>query len=165
MTKEQIIIQITSAAEKAKLDPAIVYGVCVKESSLDPMAVRFEENYRWLFHPDLIRPTFCSLDTEKCLQKFSFGLMQVMGATFRELGFRGWLTSIPQDIGVQLEYGCKYLQQKIKKYGRDEGILAYNAGSPRKSKVPGKKYVNDSYLSEVLEYAREYISREAGGHE
>jgi soluble lytic murein transglycosylase-like protein len=141
-------------ALKYGINPKIVYGVCMQESRLNPLAARHEKNYMWVFNPALVKPSGCSLDTEFAMQRTSFGVMQVMGAVFREMGFVGWLTEIPGNIEIQLDYGCKFLAQKIKKYGLQEGILAYNAGSPRKD--PTGNYVNQYYFDGVLEHSTNY---------
>jgi soluble lytic murein transglycosylase-like protein len=85
------------------------------------------------------------------LQKTSFGLMQVMGAVFREYGFEGWLSQIVTSPELQLEFGCKHLSKKIRRYGKESGIAAYNAGSPRRK--PDGKFVNQYYVDNVLRYA------------
>ena len=151
-----MIKTIEKYAKKHGLSSAIVYGICKQESSLNPLAVRYEPNYKWLFNPEEVKPKFCSLQTEETLQKFSFGLMQVMGAVYREYGLKGWLTTVVNNIDLQLEYGCLYLAQKIKKHGLNEGILSYNSGSPRKNQ--SGEYINVYYLNKVFAYAKEYVS-------
>jgi hypothetical protein len=150
MNRTEIISLIDEMAEKHGLEAGIVYGVCMQESQLNFLAVRYEPHYRWLWKPQEVRPRICSLETERTLQKMSFGLMQVMGAVFREYGFSGWLTNVVSSPRVQVEYGCKHLAKKIQKYGPDKGILAYNSGSPRKNAAG--EYVNQYYLDNVLKY-------------
>ena len=147
---EKLMQMIVEAAEDRALDPAIVYGVCRQESALNPLAIRFEPNYKWLWKPKEVKPQTCSLDTERALQKMSFGLMQVMGAVFRECGYKGWLTEIIAKPDIQLSYGCKHLAKKIQKYGLERGILAYNSGSPRKNSDGA--YINQYYLDNVMKF-------------
>ncbi len=149
-----LIERIREKAAKFGLDPAIVYGVCKKESGLDPNASRYESEYRWVYEPSVVKPRICSLDTERTLQKMSHGLMQVMGGVFRELGYKGWLTAVYADIDLQLEYGCRHLSNKIKKYGLNAGIAAYNSGSP--SYLTDGSFKNQSYVDNVLAFAKEY---------
>ncbi len=146
--KEMII----EHAEKYNITPDIVYGVCMQESLMNPHAARFEKHYRWLFKPKQVKPKICSLETEKTFQKTSFGLMQMMGGVYRELGYEGWLTEIIGKPDLQMDYGCRFLTKKIKKYGLERGILAYNSGSPRTNE--SGDYINAYYLSNVMGYAK-----------
>lgn len=146
---------IISMAKKHGLDPAIVYGVCMTESSMNPQAVRYEPHYRYLFYPEKVKPTTCSYDTERILQKMSIGLMQVMGAVYREMGFTGWLTDTIGNPFAQLDYGCRHLAAKIKKYGPELGILSYNSGSP-KAGAAVKDQPNYEYLVKVTRFSREW---------
>jgi len=150
MKRSEIMSLIKEMADKHSLEAGIVYGVCMQESQLSFLAVRYEPNYRWLWKPKEVKPKICSLETERTLQKMSFGLMQVMGAVFREYGFKGWLTNVVSSPRIQVEYGCKHLAKKIHKYGPDRGILAYNSGSPRKNTAG--KYVNQYYLENVTKH-------------
>lgn len=147
-TKLQLKPFIEKWAEKFAIDPALVYGVIMAESAGDSLAARFEPNYRYLLTPSLVRPAICSIQTEEILQKISIGLMQVMGAVYREYGYRGWLTSLFNDVDRQIQYGTKHLSKKVKKYGKARGISAYNAG------VPTNK--NTDYINKVLKFASEY---------
>jgi len=145
---------IQKYAEKYGLDPAIVYGVCMTESSLNPMAVRREPGYRWIYKVgEFAKKTGITPALELQQQKTSWGLMQVMGAVLRELGYVGIISEILYDVDKQLDYGCLHLSSnKIKKYGKTLGILAYNSGSPRKNKAG--EYVNATYLQKVLRYSK-----------
>lgn len=148
---DKLVNLILTASQAHNLDPAIVYAVCRQESAFNTLAVRHEPAYRWVFKPKEVKPQWCSLDTERMLQKTSFGLMQVMGAVFREYGFTGWLTEIIASPELQLDYGCRHLQKKITKYGNEGGIVAYNSGSPRYT--ADGKYVNQYYLDNVTKFA------------
>ena len=152
---EKILAMIVQAGESRGLEPALVYAVCRQESALSPLAVRFEPHYRWLWKPKEVKPRTCSLDTERALQKMSFGLMQVMGAVFREYGYQGWLTEVIVRPDLQLDFGCKHLANKIRKYGPDRGILAYNSGSPRKNSAGA--YINQYYLDNVMKFKAVFL--------
>ena len=154
----QLKTLIEKAAGKHGLSPNVVYGICMTESSMNHWAARHEPDYRWLYEPSKMRPSACSLITEINLQQTSWGLMQVMGAVFRELGFRGWLTAVAGDPALQLEYGCRHLAGKIKRFGFFEGLLAYNAGSPRRD--GNGEYVNFGYARKVAGFVQQ--AREAG---
>lgn len=152
--ERKYLIEINVIAAKHGLPPWLVWAVCRQESAFDRCACRYEDRYRWLFDPSKVKPRICSLATEEIFQKTSWGLMQVMGAIYREYGYKGWLSAIPEDVESQLEYGCMHLAGKIKKYGLEGGIVSYNAGSPRKG--DDGKYVNQHYLDSVLSH-KEYF--------
>jgi hypothetical protein len=117
-------------------------------------AARFETKWKWFFEPAEVKPDTCSLSTEKTLQMFSFGVMQVMGANFRHYGFRGWLTEIASDLRTQLEYGCLMLATFIKRHGFEGGIASYNNGQPDRDH--DGKIDNPDYVAKVLSHAAEY---------
>jgi len=146
-------VQIITAAAKHGIPYSTVGGIIRQESGAEPLACRHEPGYRWLYYPERVKPVTCSLTTEKIFQMTSWGLMQVMGAVYREYGFEGWLSKVICDIEAQLEYGCLHLGKKIKKFGLEGGIVAYNSGSPRR-KEDGT-YVNQYYLDAVLRYTEE----------
>ncbi len=149
-TTVQLIVRHTAGEilNGVELEPAIVYGVCVKESRLEPAACRYEPHYKWLFKPESVKPAICSEATEIIMQKISWGLMQVMGAVYRELGYRGWLSELTADVDAQLMYGCLYLADKIGRHGLRGGLSAYNAGSPTEK--------NRGYVDDVLRFAGEW---------
>lgn len=148
----RIFTVIKETAKAHKLPVELVYGICMQESALNPLAVRYEPNYRWLYFPEEVKPTICSLTTEKTLQKTSWGLMQVMGAVVREYGFEGWLTEMVAGTSLQLRYGCKHLSKLIARWGLEGGIVAYNAGSPRIGN--DGKYINQLYLDRVMTHSK-----------
>lgn len=145
---------IESIATRHGLDPAIVSGICMQESSLNPDAARHEPEYRWVLRDTRLKPPTCTIETELVFQRTSWGLMQVMGAVFREQGLSGWLNAVVKDPALQLEYGCRHLKKKIQTWGLEPGILAYNAGTPRRDAAG--RYVNQYYLDNVLRFAKEW---------
>jgi soluble lytic murein transglycosylase-like protein len=106
--------------------------------------VRYEPTYRWLVGDKLNMSL-----TERHTQMCSWGLMQVMGGTARELGLTGYLSQLcDPETGVQ--YGCRYLRRLFERYQIwDDAIAAYNAGSPRRV---GPTYVNQGYVDKVNGY-------------
>ena len=121
---------ITDACNAARLDYYLVAAMVLTESNGETHAIRYERGYRYVFEPYKVKPEGCSRATEINAQQCSWGLMQIMGATARELGFRGWMPELCRpEIG--LAYGCKYLARQIKRYANNVqwGVAAYNAGS------------------------------------
>lgn len=146
LSKRTLKDLIEKYAAKHGLLAATVYAVVMAESGGDPGAARYESHWRWFSDPNKkLKPRTCSDPTEKILQMISIGLMQVMGANYREMGYQGWLTALFADPDAQMDYGCKFLKGKVAKYGLDGGISAYNAGSPTSS--------NQAYVDKVKRLA------------
>jgi soluble lytic murein transglycosylase-like protein len=130
------------------LDWKLVTSIVQVESQGNPTAHRFEPNFKW-FHQVIehAKCNHCTVETEQKGQAFSYGLMQVMGATARATGYSGPLADL-FDPKVNLDVGCKFLKGLLSKYEMKDAIAAYNAGTPRK-KEDGK-YVNQEYVDKVL---------------
>ena len=79
---------IVSTARGAQVPPELVLGIIEAESGGDPHATRINATYPYTMM-QAKRPAGCSVDMERMCQKTAWGLMQVMGATARELGFDG----------------------------------------------------------------------------
>lgn len=119
------------------------------ESSGSPYCGRYEPNFTYLYHPRVwAENKGITFQTEEQWQKTSWGLMQIMGATAREMSFTGQLTELCNPI-IGLEYGCKYLKHLKDRWPvMEDYVAAYNAGSPRKT--AGGLYVNEKYIDKVM---------------
>jgi len=131
-SQDDLVISIAGSYQL----PAIIVRAMVMHESVGgvPHAARFEQGfYDRYIKPlkDVSRPTGCSAATERILRATSFGLMQVMGQTARELGFGGWLTELTVPA-VGLEWGCRYLRKMADNFLADGGwpmvMRAYNGG-------------------------------------
>lgn len=112
-------------AENAGLDPDLVCAVCEQESSFNPWAIRFEPTFfDHYIAPQHLRPT------EAYGRAFSYGVMQIMGQTARELGFAGQFLVALCDPQTGIEYGCKKLKQCLTRAAGDvtKALLYYNGG-------------------------------------
>ncbi len=140
------------------IDPKLLEAMITVESGGRVFATRFEPNVSpsyLLMLSTFARATGVSVETERVQQATSWGLLQVMGFTARELGHRGLLPELTQpEVGMEL--GCKYLKSRQAKYGKpakgllewDEAVVSsYNAGSPRHG--PDGKWKNESYVRKV----------------
>jgi hypothetical protein len=144
---------LTLAKEHSQtIDPMLITAICMVESGGNPWAVRHEPGYQWCV-PGAKRPLTCPEATEGFLQRTSWGLGQIMGATARDLGFDGWLTEL-LDPALNMIWVCSFIERLAARlYGhREDVISAYNAGSPRKT--PGGQYVNQAYVDKVLDRLR-----------
>ena len=127
---------LEAAALRHGLRPHLLAGLVATESGGDAWAVRAEPGYRWLVgddpgEPDT-RPPLSTQATEWATQRISWGLCQVMGATAREMGFRGWLSRLVEPE-INLEIGAKYLALCIKRAQGviEMGLSRYNGGGDR----------------------------------
>lgn len=135
---------IKDAAIAHHLPWELVHAICEIESSLNPFAMRYEPNYKWLTaDPAHLSPT------ERVGQMISWGPMQVMGAVARSYGFTGYFPALCT-FPTGLTYGCLHLAHFHAKYSLwTDVIAAYNAGSPRRT-PDGRQFVNQFYVDKVL---------------
>lgn len=146
---KRVVELARDAAIRHQLDPNWVYAIIQAESAGSTAAMRYEPGWAYFARPDFYAARLkVTLDTEKQLQKFSYGLMQIMGSVAREHGFPDALPSLLEPFRG-LEYGCKHLSNYRRRFptGRD-WISAYNAGSPRKN--PDGSYSNEEYVKKVV---------------
>ena len=147
---------IVSTARGVQAPPELVLGIIEAESGGDPHATKINSTYPYTMM-QAKRPAGCSVDMERIFQKTAWGLMQVMGATARELGFDGWLSELVNpETNVRL--GIEFLGRKMSQYFERDGIegvvAAYNGGAPRRR--PDGKFVNQSYVDRVMKSAGRY---------
>lgn len=140
--------KIKEASDDFKIDYRIIGAIVSVESNGNTFACRYEKNYKWVTELDhFANINHITKITETKLQKMSFGLMQIMGATARDVGFSGPLTKLC-DPDEGLFYGCKYFRRLIDKYVNvQDAIAAYNAGSPRLDDCGN--YINRDYVEKV----------------
>ena len=138
---------ITEHPDRGNLPVELVMAICRQESSLnDWHFYRPEPAYRWLVG----NPTE---PKEIIGQKSSWGPMQVMGATARELGFTGEFSEL-FDYATGIKYGMLYLRKLNQRYDNwPDVISAYNAGHVKR--VDGKYANQVKYVDPVLRYWNE----------
>lgn len=152
---ELIVGEIRIAAKKEDLDPCMMAAICWQESHFDPNARRFEQR----FYEKFIRPlkksviktknpavaSAVTIQAERMNLATSWGLMQVLGNTARELGYQGAFLGDLCHPEIGLRYGAKYLKKQLNRYGEMERALsAYNAGSETEKNL-------HTYVEPVLE--------------
>ena len=148
---KKIVEMAKDAAIRHRLDPDWVYAIVQTESEGLPHAQRYEPNWKYLCRPEFYAKRLNqTLETEVQMQKFSWGLTQVMGSVCREYGYADSLALLIDPFRA-LEYGCRHLSNFRRRYptGRD-WIAAYNAGSPRKR--PDGTYENEQYVKKVVSF-------------
>ena len=154
------IYRVRFAAKAYDLDETIICALIYIESSYNPWIYRYEPQYKWIYKGrtpgDIARRLGITERSELMGQKTSWGLMQIMGATARDMGFTELHTQLLQPE-TNLEYGCKFLASLRKRYPEGlDYIAAYNAGSPRRDNTG--YYVNQPYIDTIMEKVEELIS-------
>lgn len=140
---------IVRMGQRHGVDPFLLAAICMKESGGRRYAQRYEPGYRWLYKPDVFAKGLgCTLETEKIGQSTSYGLMQVMGAVFREYDFSGWFGQA-FDCETNINCGARHLARFLKRYDAPLAIACYNAGSPVYID-DAKTLKNQAYVDDVL---------------
>ena len=147
---------IVSTARGAQVPPELVLGIIEAESGGDPRAAKINSTYPYTMM-QAKRPAMCSVDVERIFQKTAWGLMQVMGATARELGFEDWLSELvfPEtNIRLGIEFLGRKMSKYLDRYGIEGVVAAYNGGAPRRR--PDGKFTNQGYVDRVMEAMGRY---------
>lgn len=152
---------VETFAARYGIPPALLAAIVHVESGGDTWACRHEPGYKWLWDVRENRPyrgdrrmipapRFVSSETELWQQEASWGLLQVMGATARELGYRGRYIAKLNDPEFGMEFGCRFLQSLQARFGNqgwEAVVVAYNAGSPRRA--ASGAWVNQQYADRI----------------
>jgi len=141
----QLMAMAARAAEAEGLDAAVVCAVVEQESGWNTWAIRYEP----LFFAKYVAPLYTNNKvgaTEAYARGFSWGLMQVMGQTAREMGLNSLHLSMLCDPAVGLSTGCKILRKKLETAGGNlhKALLAWNGGG------------NPDYADEVVARVARY---------
>lgn len=123
-------------------------SIIITESHYDQWAMRYERHFKTSDDvPVFARKNGITRATETELEKFSWGLGQVMGGTARWLGYTGPLPLLcmpEQNLLVMVKL-IKKLQSRYDT--EDEVIAAYNAGSARYE--DDGSFRNQAYVDKV----------------
>ena len=152
-TRENEYDPIVAEAGKAwEVEPALIKAIIGAESEFTPTAYRAEPR----------------------LGDASYGLMQLLYATAKLLGYTGSTAGL-YDPTTNIRLGTRYLRDLIKTagargYGVDSAISAYNAGfstvrpgdGKRTTNAAGSPFINQGYVDKVLRLAA-YFKR--GAHQ
>lgn len=143
---------IIKSAEAFRIDCNLIRAVIMIESSGNPTAVRFESHWHLYNCPQAYSEKLgITREEEERMQATSWGLMQVMGATARDLGLTDniEMLNVPQ-IGVF--YGCKKLKQLFQRYpDEDQVVSAYNQGNAR---MANGMFCNQRYVDKIYSILR-----------
>lgn len=153
------ISEAESAAKKFSIESELILAIIWQESRGRSDAIRFETGYfnmpgTHVFNPDYFaKLAIISQETEVALQCFSFGPMQLMGATARRLGYSMNLVNLlSKELGIY--WGSRFLSTLIfPNHPIEDAIATYNHGSPAKN--ADGKYIVQSYVDAVMQNYRE----------
>lgn len=173
MSRTRFTAAIDLAANRHGVDPKLVESVVVHESAGERYAWRPEPRYRWLWDvkrnepfrfiangeipsntpPSDFRSLAGTATQEWQAQRASWGLMQIMGALARELGYRGPYLTALTEAAVNLDLGCQHLAALLRWADGHEtqALAAYNGGKVGNSHAP---YRNVAYAEAVLKGVR-----------
>ncbi len=138
------------------LEPRLVMEAWVaQESAWDPYATREEPSFFMRY----IDPKLVTMPRRRRREKWglatSFGLLQVMGVTAREIGFTGRYLAQLTDPSLGLYFGVQYLLKQ--RNGGDgswtQALAAYNGGLGGRPDNRTAPYRNQSYVDEIVERA------------
>lgn len=149
MLDHDLMVFLKAECERKKIALDMVLAIMEVESSFNPKVLRYEKNFKYFTTPEnFAKKLGITVETEINCQKTSYGLMQLMGGTARELKFQGYLTDL-LNPAVNIIWGTDFLQKLCRTYLRDpDRVAAYNAGSVRKK--PDGSYENQEYVSKIL---------------
>ncbi len=142
---------IVETAERHELPVKLVRAIVAVESSGNPWATRYEPGFYARYVHGKGHATFghCSRSTEEISRAMSWGLMQVMGQTARENGYKGDFLAELCDPATGLDWGCRYLTRQLKRYqgNLEAAVAAYNAGSATRDEH--NQWRNQGYVDRV----------------
>lgn len=149
---------IAETATQYGIDGNVIKAIIAQESKWNPYAIRYESNYKWLYHPEnYSKHPLISLATEVESQKISWGLGQIMGALAREQGHMGLMGELldPKINIMHIGIRLKDLSRECKK--PEEFFAAYNGGIDAVRRNNGK-FKNQPYVDSANGYLIKFQS-------
>ncbi|RMD52241.1 lytic transglycosylase domain-containing protein [Candidatus Parcubacteria bacterium] len=146
-------------AAKYNLREDIIRAIVWKESSGNTFAIRYEPMFFTRYIASKSKqalgghwPREITERTERVCRAMSWGAMQVMGQTAREIGFTGLLPELClPEIGVK--YGCKYLKSLFDKADAETLIDKYKLAVAKYNGGPNNP--NFDYAASIFKYIEE----------
>ncbi len=146
--REDLRAIVRREAEDQRLSAPVLEAIISVESRWNPWALRIERNFTYVVDVERhAKFSQITVDTERALQRMSFGLMQIMGGTARSIGFIGPLATL-LDPEANVHWGARYFQRLTLQHSLvTDQIAAYNAGTVRRD--VGGLYLNQAYVEKV----------------
>lgn len=135
-------------SQNAGIDHRITLAVIHVESDWNPWHCRIDERCCDPHHPEKHGPeNRISIETERRLQAYRWGLLSVPGWLSRKFGFTGPLQTLCGP-SYNLQYGCLILADSIRKMDHREawGLSCYSIGRS----FDGTKLFNEKWVTRVL---------------
>ena len=128
---------------------SLIAAVIIAESGGRKYAAQYQPGYQHVHDPSsFARELGITSITEIVHQRTSVGLMQIMFATARGMGYRGHYAPF-YDPEINIRYGAEYLKRLIFLHGNMlDAISSYNQGQPFKDK--SGRYKNQEYVDKIL---------------
>ena len=148
--REKLLPLVKEKSTRYSLDYRLLDAIIQVESNYNIYAMRLEDKAKNFVIPaKFAHINFITIETEVALQKFSWGLCQVMGATARWLGFQGPLPVLCEPE-TNLNWCCRYLCRLRDEYGGilENVIAAYNGGSIRRNSTG--EFFNQTYVDKII---------------
>lgn len=146
------LIQLAQAkAKRYRIPPQALLALIEVESNFQPFRIRFQKNNPWVYsEKEFAKRNGITVETERVLQHFDWGLCQIPGSTARSLGYSGYLIRMLEP-NRNLEYGAANLVKMIEEHGSVEGMAAaYGTGTSK------KPYQNQAYVDRFLECLKKW---------
>jgi hypothetical protein len=142
-------ILVARIALETGVDALLISAIIIKESGGNKYAQQYQPDYPYVYRvSEFARSIGCSYSTELHMQRTSWGLMQIMGATARYLGFSGWFGQLI-DPETNIRFGARQLSKLLKTYGLESDVIsAYNQGQPFRAQ--DGRYKNQEYVNDIL---------------
>ena len=144
MVQADMVNIARATATDEGLFPELVCAIIEQESDWNPWAIRYEPGFFEHYVKPLLDSTTISV-TEAQIRAISWGLMQTMGQSVREIGFNGPMASLC-DPQTGILWGCKLFTKKLGFAGGDteKALLLWNGGG------------RPAYVQEVLARVEKY---------
>lgn len=141
MEFQQLVQLAKEAARKHVLDPALICAVCEQESDWNPWAIRYEP----AFQKRYVEPLGLKNQSEIIARAISWGLMQTMLQSVREIGYHDHAAALC-DPFIGLEWGCQLFARKFDAAGSDvpKALQLWNGGG------------NPLYSQQVMDRVNKY---------
>ncbi len=143
-------VPLIKAISVEKSVPAsLIAAIIIAESGGRKYAAQYQPRYQHTYRTnEFAKDLGITPVTELIHQKTSVGLMQIMFATARHMGYRGHYAAF-YDPETNIRYGTEYLRRLIQRHGNlKDAISSYNQGQPFKDQHG--RYRNQDYVDKIL---------------
>lgn len=148
--------EILESSLKYNIPTVWIKAIIAQESNWDPLAIRFEPSYSYLYNKfEIAKNCGVTVDTEVVCQKMSWGLGQIMGGLARSRGLEGPMGQLfnPE---TNIDFMGRFLKDLKGHADNTDDIFAMYNGGPRDKFKNGGKYPNQSYVDSVKKHMQSF---------